>query len=150
MAEADSRRAARRLSRSLERAARSPGRAIGVLVGYTLFTTVVSGILVWVLDRHDFPTLGDGLWWAVQTVTTVGYGDVVPEKGVGRVVGTLVILNGIAFLTVITAAVTASLIEAARRRRQGPEQHELAAQVEDVNTRLANIERLLQEQRSPD
>ena len=121
-----------------------------VIAAYTLLTTVVSGVLVWVVDRNDFPTLGDGLWWALQTVTTVGYGDIVPTSGIGRIIGTVVILNGIAFLTVITAAVTASLIEAARSRRQRSEHSDLAGQVEDVNVRLANIERLLQEQRSPD
>ncbi len=121
-----------------------------VIAAYTLLTTVVSGVLVWLVDRNDFPTLGDGLWWALQTVTTVGYGDIVPTSGIGRIIGTVVILNGIAFLTVITAAVTASLIEAARSRRQRSEHSDLAAQVEDVNVRLANIERLLQEQRSPD
>ena len=46
----------------------------------------------------------------------VGYGDVVPSGGTGRAIGAFVMISGIAFLTVITAAVTAALIEAARRR----------------------------------
>jgi len=66
------------------------------------------------------------------------------------VIGTVVIVNGIAFLTAITAAVTASLIEAARRRRPAPEQRELAAQVEDVSARLATIESLLRDRRPPE
>ncbi len=50
------------------------------------------------------------MWWAVQTVTTVGYGDVVPTRR-GRLIATLIMLTGIAFISLITASVTATLVE---------------------------------------
>jgi voltage-gated potassium channel len=80
--------------------------------------TLAGGVVVARLtDSKDFKTLGDGLWWALQSLATVGYGDVVPSSGTGRVIGAFVMISGIAFLTVITAAVTAAFIEAVRRRR---------------------------------
>ena len=66
--------------------------AMRVIVTATMVLTIMGGVLVWILDREDFPTVGDGLWWALQTVTTVGYGDVTPSDGVGRVIGTVVVL----------------------------------------------------------
>ena len=45
---------------------------------------LVGGVIVWVFDRRDFPDLGGALWYTLQTVTTVGYGDKVPTSGLGR------------------------------------------------------------------
>ena len=49
------------------------------------------------LNRWKFPDLGVGMWWALQTVTTVGYGDVTPHDTVGRLVGAVIMLESIAF-----------------------------------------------------
>ena len=110
--------------------------------------TIAGGVAVWLVDRDDFATLGDGLWWSIQTVTTVGYGDVVAENTAGRLIGALLMLNGIAFLTVITATVTALLIEQARRRGAEPEQA-LLAKLDEIESRLEGIERRIGEGRKP-
>jgi voltage-gated potassium channel len=111
----------------------------------TVILTVGAGVLIWAVDRQHFPSVGEGMWWAVQTLTTVGYGDLVPGTTPGRLIGTLVMLNGIAFLTVITAAVTALLVEQMRRRggladeAEAPETAVVAA-LDDINSRLDAIE----------
>jgi voltage-gated potassium channel len=117
-------------------------RRAAVIIGvYTVLVTFAGGLVAWLADRKDFSSLGEGLWWALQTVTTVGYGDVVPSSGTGRVIGALVMISGIAFLTVITAAVTATLIEAARRRLPPPPDRELAPEfMREVTSRLSAIE----------
>ena len=51
----------------------------------------------------DFPTFGTGVWWAIVTLATVGYGDVVPHTAWGRVLGAVVILIGVTFLSFLTA-----------------------------------------------
>ena len=79
--------------------------------------TVGAGILMTVADRESFPSIGSGLWWAVQTVTTVGYGDHVPANVAGRLVAALVMLVGIGFLTVITAAITSTFVSRSRREQ---------------------------------
>ena len=81
-----------------------------------------------------------GLWWAIQTVTTVGYGDVVPTSTLGRLVAALVMIVGIGFLTVITAVITSTFIESARRRREGPGSDTLAAKLDQIGARLEAIE----------
>ena len=76
----------------------------------------------------------------MQTVTTVGYGDVVPRGTVGRLIGAVLMLNGIALITVITAIVTAMLVEQARRRRGEGLESEIAAALERIEGRLEEIE----------
>ena len=83
------------------------GAAIVIAVATTSIT-VGAGLLMTVVDGANFPSLGGGLWWAIQTVTTVGYGDHVPNTAAGRIVAALVMLLGIGFITVITASITST------------------------------------------
>lgn len=116
--------------------------AMRVIVTATIALTIMGGVLVWILDRDDFPTLGDGLWWALQTVTTVGYGDVTPSAGVGRVIGTVVVLYSVGFLSILTASITTSFVERARRTRQGERADELTAVLERLDDIAARLDRL--------
>ena len=100
--------------------------------------TIGAGALMRVLNPKDFGNVWIGFWWAVQTVTTVGYGDIVPHNTSGRVVAALVMLAGIGFLTVVTASVTAALVEGYRRRTGDP-------MIEGIDARLttsASLERI--------
>lgn len=125
-------------------------RAAGVISIVTIVLTVASGIAVWLVDRDSFSNIGLGLWWAIQTLTTVGYGDVVPASTAGRLIGTVVMLNGIALLTVITAAVTATLIDQVRRRGGNAESGEqpadsaVVAKLDEISSRLDAIEASLE------
>jgi voltage-gated potassium channel len=85
------------------------------------------------------------LWWAVQTVTTVGYGDIVPRNTAGQFFATLVMVVGIGFLTVMTAAITSTFVEVARRRIQGSETQSLNAKLDEIGARLSVIEQRLAE-----
>ena len=67
--------------------------AAGVIVLVTVLV-VAAGFLITVLDREEYPSLSVGLWWALQTVTTVGYGDVTPTNVSGRLVAAAVMLEG--------------------------------------------------------
>jgi voltage-gated potassium channel len=119
-------------------------RAGQLIAAVTLVIGIAGGILMWVIDRQDFPTIGSGLWWAIQTITTVGYGDAVPKTGGGRALAALVMVTGLGFLSVITAAISAAFVESARRRRRPAEQVTL----EHIAKRLDVSERRLSE-RSP-
>jgi voltage-gated potassium channel len=118
-------------------------RAVQIIVSVTLVVTIGGGATIWALDHKEFSDFGTSLWWAVQTVTTVGYGDVVPHQTVGRLIGTVIMLTGIGFIAVMTAAVTASLIEQARRRQAALDQQSSSAQLDRIESRLSAIEEAL-------
>jgi voltage-gated potassium channel len=130
-----------RLQRSLDEGRQlTAKRAAWVISVSTFVLTLAGGVAAWLIDRKDFDGLGDALWWAVQTVTTVGYGDVVPEHLAGRLIGVALMLQGIALLTVITAAVTATLVEQTRRRLRRSQPDAVLAKLEQVEARLGSIE----------
>ncbi len=99
----DATRLERRLDKAVARATTPRGAAI-VIATVSTVMTVGAGSVMTVFDHENYPSVGSGLWWAAQTVTTVGYGDDVPTTLAGRLVAVLVMLLGIGFLTVITAA----------------------------------------------
>ena len=74
-----------------------------------------------IVDPDNFPSLGLATWWALQTVTTVGYGDVVPTNDVGRVIGSIEMVIGISFITFLTAGVTSTVIQRASAKAQAVE-----------------------------
>ena len=133
-----------RLERWLDRTvarATTPRGAATVIAATSLVITVATGFLMTVVDREQFPSIGSGLWWAVQTTTTVGYGDNVPTTVAGRLIAALVMLVGIGFLTVITAAIASTFVSRSRLE-PAPSDAEtsIAEQLRQINTRLERIE----------
>mgnify|MGYP003542413679 FL=1 len=71
-------------------------RSVTFGLAMTFFAlALVGGIVMRVVDSHNFPSVGLATWWALQTVTTVGYGDIVPTTTVGKVVGGIEMVIGI-------------------------------------------------------
>ena len=139
------------LERWLDRAiarAQTPRGGATVIATVTTIATVGFGLLMTAIDHKNFTTLGQGLWWSVQTVTTVGYGDVVPTNASGQLVAALVMLLGLAFLAVITAAITSSFVARATEAARGTGGGAAPATADDVreiNKRLDRMEALLRE-----
>jgi voltage-gated potassium channel len=129
-----------RLWKLIERKPLTAGRAARIIGLTTLFVTVAGGVVIHFADQKNFSTIGQGMWWAIQTVTTVGYGDVVPTNTLGRVVASVVMLTGIGFLTVITATITSTFVESARRRVEGDSTGVLVAKLDQISVRLEVIE----------
>ena len=137
---ADETRIERRLDSVLNRAQTPRGAAV-VIATVSTSMTVVAGILMTVADHDNFPSIGSGLWWAVQTVTTVGYGDHVPTTSAGRLIAALVMLLGIGFLTVITAAITSTFVSRSRLEQTFPAPDApTAEQFRQMDARLKRIE----------
>ena len=80
----------------------------------TIFLTVIAGAVQATIDTGDFKTFWDGVWWAVVTVTTVGYGDVYPTTVGGRIVAIVLMLTGIGFLAVLTATIASRFVKQER------------------------------------
>ncbi len=83
-----------------------------------LAAIVVFGILVRLVDPDSFDNVWLGMWWATQTVTTVGYGDYVPEQTAGQIIGVVLMVGGLSFFAVITGVITSSFVAAAQARRR--------------------------------
>jgi voltage-gated potassium channel len=144
----DESRLERRLDRAVARATAPRGAAI-VIATVSTVMTVVAGVLVTVVDRETFPSIGSGLWlWAVQTVTTVGYGDIIPMTLAGRLVAALVMLLGIGFLAVITASITSTFVSRPRHEPSAGETA-MAEQLRQFDSRLERIEAALSRSSSP-
>jgi len=132
------------MSRRLEAAPLTARSAAGLISMTTLSLTLVGALLAFLLDRDDFSSVGIAMWWALQTVTTVGYGDFVPHNTEGRVIGSVVMLVGVSFVAVVTAAIAAALVEAARRRAGAAEEHPLAVKLDEISARLERLEGALE------
>ncbi len=119
-------------------------------LGKTLFVVLLfvtgGGILISSID----PAINspwDGIWWAWVTVTTVGYGDVVPGSAAGRVFAAILMLLGISMLSLITANISAYLLSRSAEKELRYEQRELKKllQLEErLNTIEEKLDRLLQ------
>ena len=140
---ADETRLERWLDRLIERAA-NPRKAAIVVATVTTTITILAGWLMTVADHTGFPTIGSGMWWAVQTVTTVGYGDHVPTTQLGQITAAVVMLLGIGFVTVITASITGAFVARSRREQHLEGQPASpAAELQEVIERLERIEAAL-------
>ena len=142
---AEGTRIERRLEGNLARASTPRGAAI-VIASVTTTITIVAGATMTVFDHDNFPTLGSGMWWAVQTVTTVGYGDHVPVTRAGQFVAAIVMLLGIGFVTVITASITGAFVARSRQEEhEGASGPASADQLAEIIERLERIELGLRE-----
>jgi voltage-gated potassium channel len=122
-------------------------RVFPYLALVTLGLGLLGGFLVTVVDRKDFPTFGDGVWWAIVTLGTVGYGDIVPHTAWGRVVGSLMIVFGVTFIAFLTATVTSEFVSAQEqeareleRRREEATEEETRELLRALKTQLDAIE----------
>ena len=129
----------RRLDRAVGRATTPRGAAVVIGIA-SVVITVGSGILMTVADHENYPSIGSGLWWAIQTTTTVGYGDSVPVTFAGRLVAALVMVFGIGFLTVITASITSTFVS--RSHMQQERSHGGTATVEQLRRLDERLERI--------
>jgi voltage-gated potassium channel len=121
-------------------------RVFPALVGATAATAVAAGLVVHLIDKKDFPTFGIGVWWSIVTLATVGYGDVVPHTSWGRVVGSIVIIFGVTFISFLIAIVTSLFVDANRAEIEKDRQardRELQNLLASMDARLDAIEKQL-------
>lgn len=117
-----------------------PRFAAYIIVVLWLAAVIVWGVVQHLLDDKTFPTVWLGMWWALQTVTTVGYGDVVPQDPVGRAVASVLLLGGLAFLSVVTAIITSSFVARRQQELQSVADDPVIEHLERLHERLDGIE----------
>jgi voltage-gated potassium channel len=115
------------------------GDALKIASLVTVAVVVVAGAAQSIFAAEEFGSLWDGVWWAVTTITTVGYGDIYPTTVQGRLIGMVVMIVGIAVASVLTAAIASRFV---RDEREGESAeilrllHSLEADVREIKARL--------------
>ena len=139
----------RRLSRFM-REPPSVRTAAAVIVTATAVVVTLGGVLMRVLDHQEYSNIWVGMWWALQTVTTVGYGDVTPKNPSGRIIATVAMLQGIAFLAITTAVITSTFVARASKERESARDADednamlrIEARLERIDQRLGRLEKTL-------
>lgn len=132
------------IERQIERFLREPPtmrNAAAVIVSATVAVVIAAGVLISLVDGDEYPNVGVGMWWALQTITTVGYGDVTPSDLEGRLVATVVMLQGVAFIAIITAVITSTFIARATRQAEETREQEELSDRELIERRFDELER---------
>jgi voltage-gated potassium channel len=107
-------------------------RVMGLI---TLFVVVIAGAAEATFDAGEFHSLWDGVWWAIVTATTVGYGDLYPKTVEGRLIGIVLMLVGIGFLSVLTATIASHFV----KLDAGHDSGDIRATLERIEADLAEI-----------
>jgi voltage-gated potassium channel len=133
----------RRLAR-INRAVVS-GRILPYVVGVTFVITLAAAAAVRLLAHGEFDTFGESIWWAAQTVTTVGYGDVIPQTAFSKAVAVFVMFVGVASLSLTTAIVTSAVMATSQRRFEAdsPDVDPHREVLERIEQRLVALEKRL-------
>jgi voltage-gated potassium channel len=122
-------------------------RAVRTIVAIAIVLVLLAGALARWAEPETFTSLGLAYWWAVATVTTVGYGDVVPVSPEGRIVGALLMLTGLSLIPTLTSVIV-SLFLAKRRQIDQARIEQLEAEQAVVLERIeGRLERIEQQRR---
>jgi voltage-gated potassium channel len=118
-------------------------KAVGLIVTTAAVLAVTAAVLERLIDPA-FDTFPQALWFSVTTVTTVGYGDYIPESGAGKVVAVALMLTGLALIPMITSVVVSIL--SSQRSREAREEE--LRQLNLILERLDSLERSVAERGS--
>jgi len=128
------------LARSLQAQRRiGSGDALKIATLVTVSVVVVAGAAQTTFASGEFDSLWDGIWWAVVTITTVGYGDIYPKTPAGQIVGIIVMIVGIAVASVLTAAIASRFVRDERESETAEMLrilNLLQAEVQEIKARL--------------
>lgn len=111
-----------------------------------VFTGLAGGMAF--AEVEDLST-SDGLYWAVSTMTTVGYGDVVPETGPGKLIAAVVMVVGIGFLSLVIGAIAQRFVVEEVEEAITAEGEDVLSELDEIATRLRRVEASVRSLRSP-
>ncbi len=131
---------AEHVRRRFERSSLRPRDAAWLIVVFWVAAVVLFGFIEHHADPETFPTIWLALWWAVQTVTTVGYGDVVPEQPLGQALAAFLMLGGLSLLTIVTATITSEFVSRRQAQADADREDPILERLDEVARRLESLE----------
>ena len=135
--------AGRVIEHRVDRKGLRPRVAAGVIAVLWLIAIVIFGVIERLVDPDSFGTIWDGMWWATQTVTTVGYGDVVPDSAGGQLIAAVLMVGGLSFFAVVTGVITSIFVTRAQAERRAQEADPVAEALERLTAEVGEIRDLL-------
>jgi voltage-gated potassium channel len=126
--------------RKFSRKAMRPRNAAYLVAAIWVFGVVVFGVIERIADPNTFPSVWLAFWWAVQTVTTVGYGDVVPNQTSGKALAAILMIGGLSFLSIITATITSAFVARRQSELQEAGKDPVMRKLAEISARLDMIE----------
>ena len=132
-------RVERWVSRQLQTKGLRPRFAAYLIAAVWIVAVVTFGVVEHLVDRETYPNVWLGMWWALQTVTTVGYGDVVPAQTAGKVIASFLLLGGLSLLAVVTGVVTSAFVTQAQEQRRAAGDDPVIRRLDDVARGLASV-----------
>jgi voltage-gated potassium channel len=133
-------RAERWAERRLSGKALRPRNAAYLIASIWLLAVVAFGIVERIVDPDTFPSVWLAFWWALQTVTTVGYGDVVPGQTSGKVLASILMLGGLSLLSIVTATITSAFIARRQTELQEAGEDPVIKRLDQISSRLDDVE----------
>jgi len=124
------------LARRVQQKGVRPRFAAYVITAFWALAVVVFGVIERLVDPDTFDNVWLGMWWALQTVTTVGYGDVVPGGTAGKVIASFLMLGGLSLLSVVTAAITSIFVARAQEDRRASGEDPVMRKLEEIAAEL--------------
>jgi voltage-gated potassium channel Kch len=135
------------LERSTERSGLRPRDAAYLIALFWTIAVVALAVVERVVDPKSFPSIWLALWWAVETVTTVGYGDIVPGQTAGKIVGAFLMLGGLSMVAVITAAITSGFVSRAQDQRRAAGEDPVMQKLQQISGELTAVKAELERMR---
>lgn len=104
--------------RTLGRALWASREKISVFIFFVVILVIIIGTVMYIVEgpTHGFTSIPRGIYWAIVTLTTVGYGDISPETGMGQFFASIVMIMGYAIIAVPTGIVTAEIMNPSTKR----------------------------------
>jgi voltage-gated potassium channel Kch len=130
---------ARFAERRIARRGLRPRVAASIIAVLWLAAVVVFGVVEHFVNKETFGTVWEGMWWATQTVTTVGYGDVVPQDDAGKLIASVLMIGGLSFFAVITGLITSLFVARAQADQRQLELEGLEDRLERIASELATL-----------
>jgi voltage-gated potassium channel len=131
--------AGRLISRRVAKKGLRPRIAASIIATLWLIAIVIFGVAEHLIDQTTFDNVWLGMWWATQTVTTVGYGDVVPNDPAGQVVASVLMIGGLSLFAVVTGVITSVFVARAQASQRASAGDPMMLKLNDLEAQLAAI-----------
>jgi voltage-gated potassium channel len=135
--------AERIVERRIARRGLRPRVAASVIALIWIVAIAIFGVVEHLADPKSFDNVWLGMWWATQTVTTVGYGDAVPNQADGQVIASILMIGGLSFFAVITGMITSLFVARQQAEHRDTSQDPVLERLEELGAELEQIKNRL-------